>query len=689
MKKLILGLAVLVGTAFFVPTTQILADNIGNANANSSPLKQKVDEKNGKSSSSTTTPKSSLGTNVKNGLGKDVKETNSLKANTSAPAKTEDVIKTELGKPDMDWVNSNILKNYKLYHQDSSLTDFSSGAAHIATDLFTAINLDIVYPLFDKALSTMFNLTGITTGINNVLTSVGQYSQKAWQSDAMKGLLYLAFGVGLVWTFARSIKSGGGLKSILTLLVIAILGSAWVGAGSTVLSTINTLTSNAQTAVFVATSNIDNDSFSDTGTSFQATLRYNYFTKAVERPFFLGNYGVATMADAEKNNDEMGNPYRLIGGNVDDSTLSEFAYKNVYIKKKGGQEWYQVAIALMSPVMSVAYGVPLLMIGLANLLVQLGAILMYYLAPFTIMISLIPKFANSALKTAMGALGLLFAKVGLLFGIMFISWVGNVTDTVIPPTNSASSMLNSIVYIVLMILLWKNKSWLVQTITGSSVANSAMNKISMTRAGRKALGTANEMRNSANRMYQGARNGIKRGKDMKDNFKDKHSDDFDDDELRDEIEQEEQAKRKQARKDYLAKDMAKHQAQVKKDRASRLKNAMPNQDATSNTSQLKVNDLPDNNGTHSRAIADEVKLPRYQRSKELKKVPETSDSATEPTGRKPSKSYETGSKEAQKRREARSMVLKSKDDATHFNQRLQADNEQRKQNKQDLDKELR
>lgn len=688
MKKFILGLAVLVGTAFFVPTTQILADNIGNANANSSPLKQKVDEKNGKSSSSTTTPKSSLGTNVKNGLGKDVKETNSLKANTSAPAKTEDVIKSNLQYHKIDWVNSNILKNYKLYHQDSSLTDFSSGAAHIATDLFTAINLDIVYPLFDKALSTMFNLTGITTGINNVLTSVGQYSQKAWQSDAMKGLLYLAFGVGLVWTFAKSIKSGGGLKSILTLLVIAILGSAWVGAGSTVLSTINTLTSNAQTAVFVSTSDIKG-AYSDTGDSFQATLRYNYFTKAVERPFLLGNYGVATMDDAEKNNDEMGNPYRLIGGNVDDSTLSEFANKNVYIKKKGGQEWYQVAIALMSPVMSVAYGVPLLMIGLANLLVQLGAILMYYLAPFTIMISLIPKFANSALKTAMGALGLLFAKVGLLFGIMFISWVGNVTDTVIPPTNSASSMLNSIVYIVLMILLWKNKSWLVQTITGSTVANNAINKISMTRAGRKALGTADEMRHSANRMYQGARNGIERGRDMKDNYKDKHSDEFDDDALRDEIEQEEQAKRKQARKDYLSKDMAKHQAQVKKDRASRLKNAMPNQDATSNTSQLKVNDLPDNNGTHSRAIADEVKLPRYQRSKELKKVPETSDSATESTGRKPSKSYETGSKEAQKRREARSKVLKSKDDTTHFNQRLQADNAQRKQNKQDLDKELR
>lgn len=607
---------------------------------------------------------------------------------SSASDYPEGVIKSNLQYHKMDWVNSHILQNYKFYHQDSSLTDVSSGAAHIVTDLFTAINLNIVYPLFDKALSTMFNLTGITNGINGVLTSVGQYSNKAWQSDALKGLLYLAFGVGLVWTFAKSIKSGGGLKSILTIVVIAVVGSAWVGAGSTVLSTINTLTSNAQTAVFVSTSDIKG-AYSDTGDNFQNALRYSYFEQAVERPFLLGNYGVGTMADAEKGNDKMGNPYRLIGGNVTDNVLAEFAKNNSYIKKNGGQEWYQVAIAFMSPVMSFAYGVPLLMVGLANLLVQLGAILLYYLAPFTIMISLLPKFANSALKTAMGALELLFAKVGLLFGIMFITWVGNVTDIVVPPTNSASSMLNSIVYIVLMILLWKNKSWLVQTITGSSVANNAMNKISMTRAGRKALGTANEMRNSANRMYQGARNGIKRGRDMKDNYKDMHIDDFDDDELRDEIEQEEQAKRKQARKDYLSKDMAKHQAQVKKDRASRLKNAMRNQDTPHDTPQSGGNDLPDNNGTHSRAIADEVKLPRYQRSKELKKVPETSDSATEPTGRKPSKSHETGSKEAQTRREARSKVLKSKDDTTHFNQRLQADNEQRKQNKQDLDKELR
>lgn len=225
---------------------------------------------------------------------------------SSASDYTENVIKSNLEKRKMDWVNSHILQNYKLYHQDSSLTDFSSGAAHIMTDLFTAVNLNIVYPLFDKALSTMFDLTNITDGINKVLSSVGKYSQKAWQSDAMKSLLYLAFGAGLVWTFAKSIKSGGGLKSILTILIIAVVGSAWVSGGSTVLKTINTLTSNAQTAVFVATSDIDDSGYTSTGDDFQRTLRYAYFEKAVERPFLLGNYGVATMADAEKGNDKMG-----------------------------------------------------------------------------------------------------------------------------------------------------------------------------------------------------------------------------------------------------------------------------------------------------------------------------------------------------------------------------------------------
>lgn len=183
---------------------------------------------------------------------------------------------------------------------------------------------------------------------------------------------------------------------------------------------------------------------------------------------------------------------------------------------------------------------------------------------------------------------------------MFVSWVGNVTDVVVPVKGSASAMLNSIVYITLMILLWKNKSWLVQTITGSSVANNAMNKISMTKAGRKALNATGEMKNRANQLYSGARSGLNQGKQWRDNYQTKHNSEFDDNALRDELRSEQQAQRKQDRKEYLAKDMQKHARKIRKQRAERL-NKMKQQNNQTNVAK----DNTDN-------------PPRYQRSKKLK-----------------------------------------------------------------------
>ncbi|MDI6498880.1 hypothetical protein QMA60_09395 [Leuconostoc suionicum] len=663
MKRMLIILAVLLGTAFFVPQSLVFADGtIGSANANSS-----VIGKNNQSSLNTDT----------------TKQTNSLSTDGSPANQSESTIRDKLGEttgsPDMNWVTSNILANYKMYHEDGSITDFALGASHIVTDLFTAINLNIVYPLFDQSLSTMFDLTNITNGVNNILTDVGQYTKSSWQSKAFKGLLYLAFGVGLVWVFAKTFNHGGGLKSILTVLVIAIIGTAWVGSGSTVLQTINTLTSQAQTQVFTATSNINQTSFSDTGDSFQNALRYVYFEKAVARPFALGNFGQADVASAYQNKDKQGNPYRLIGGNVDDKVIASFASKNHYISKDGGLEWYQSAIAFMSPVMSVAYGVPLLMIGLANLLVQLGAVLLYYLAPFTILISLLPKFANSALKTAMGALGLLFAKVGLLFGIMFVSWVGNVTDVVVPVKGSASAMLNSIVYITLMILLWKNKSWLVQTITGSSVANNAMNKISMTKAGRKALNATGEMKNRANQLYSGARSGFNQGKQWRDNYQTKHNSEFDDNALRAELQAEQQDQRKQNRKEYLAKDMQKHARKIRKQRAERLKK-MKQQKHQTNESKHE----PDNTA-------------RYQRSKKLK--------ANKVTAQEYVAQESRPEKNTAPRTRSRYIVRNTTSAITHqpylrakklkksspndFNQKLQQNIDQHQQRKERLEQELK
>ncbi|WP_223318693.1 CD3337/EF1877 family mobilome membrane protein [Leuconostoc mesenteroides] len=461
MKRIRVVLAVLLGTAFFVPASVIVLPNI-------TPVVR--------------------ADNIVDDVNKAVKDV--VDDVTGKPQYTSDEIKKHLSHNDIDWVNQNILKNFGAYNQGGGITDFALNTAHTLSDIFMSVNLYVVYPIFDVALSKMFDLANITTGINDVFSSVQTFTKQTWAGEVFKQLLYLSFGVGVVWAFIKSVTSGGGLKAILSVLLVAVLGGAWIGAGGTVLTKVNTITSTAQTVIFTETTSAGNKY---TGTNdFQSKIRGVFFDKAVVRPYMLANFGKTALAQGEKQGS-----YRLIGGKVTGDTVSDLAKHNDYLSKDGGYEWYQVAVSGMSSLMSLAYGIPLLMIGLFNLVLQLGAILLYYLAPFTVLLSLIPKFANSALKTALGAIGMLFGKVGLLFAIMFVSWIGNITDTIIPVTSSATALLNSVVYFLLMYLMWKNKTFLVQTITGSSMANQALNKISLTRAGQQAITAGSEMADSA------------------------------------------------------------------------------------------------------------------------------------------------------------------------------------------------
>lgn len=460
MKRIRVVLAVLLGTAFFVPASVIVLPNI-------TPVVR--------------------ADNIVDDVNKAVKDV--VDDVTGKPQYSEEKIKNMLNANNIDWVNQNILKNFGAYNQGGGITDFSLNTAHTLSDIFMSVNLYVVYPIFDVALSKMFDLANITTGINDIFGSVQTFTKQTWAGEVFKQLLYLAFGVGIVWSFVKSVTSGGGFKAIMSVLLVAVLGGAWIGAGGAVLTKINNMTSTAQTVIFTETTS--SGAYSNTK-KFQDVVRAQFLEKSVIRPYMLANFGKTALAQGEKQGS-----YRLIGGKVTGDTVSDLAKHNDYLSKDGGYEWYQVAVSGMSSLMSLAYGIPLLMIGLFNLVLQLGAILLYYLAPFTVLLSLIPKFANSALKTALGAMGMLFGKVGLLFAIMFVSWIGNITDTIIPVTSSATALLNSVVYFLLMYLMWKNKTFLVQTITGSSMANQALNKISLTRAGQQALNAGSEMADSA------------------------------------------------------------------------------------------------------------------------------------------------------------------------------------------------
>ena len=628
----------------------------------------------------------------KEALAKDKADGKAVDEGTTQPKYSEKDIKTVLGANDIDWINKNISKNFTVYYQSGSLTDLGLSSAHLVASLFMSLNLYIIYPLFDTALSKMFDLTNITQGINTIFSNVQQFTKQTWAGAVFKQLLYTAFGLGLVWVFIQSVKSGAGLKAILSVLLVAIIGSTWISAGGTVLTKVNNFTSQAQTAVFTEIDSSD-QTYSSTD-DFENKIRKTFFEKAVIRPYTLANFGTTNLDASEKDGS-----YRLIGGKADSDVIDALAKSNDYLSKDGGEEWYQASVGLMAPIMSLAYGIPLLMIGVFNLILQLGAILLYYLSPFTVLLSLLPRFSNSALKTGLSALGLLFAKIGLLFGIMFVSWVGTVTDTIVPVTNSASALLNSIVYIVLMVLLWKNKSFLVQTVTGSSMANQALNKIQLTQAGQRAMLAGSEMVSSTKHGLENVKGFSGRhAKDkLEDKSKGKDNEDYDENRDRrgnapDEQEMRElEEQRRQERAQRLA-DEAERQRQRDDDE----------QDIGYNTDRSADEDYTDRRGS-----GDDDDLPTYKRTPYLIRDKATEDNHGNGSN-EPDRSFnrgrilddESSEKLAEKRREARSQVLKSSatpksmpvdddklqhrnfDEAAHHQEQVTQDEEK------ELDKEL-
>ncbi|MCT4405365.1 hypothetical protein EFT43_10725 [Leuconostoc falkenbergense] len=586
----------------------------------------------------------------KEALAKDKADGKAVYEGTTQPIHTEKTIKDKLKYNDIDWINKNISKNFTVYYQSGSLTDLGLSSAHLVASLFMSLNLYIIYPLFDTALSKMFDLTNITQGINDIFSNVQQFNKQTWAGEVFKQLLYTAFGLGLVWVFIQSVKSGAGLKAILSVLLVAIIGSAWISAGGTVLTKVNEFTSTAQTAMFTET-NSQTQQYTGVDT-FEKSIRKTFFEKAVIRPYTLANFGTTNLDASEKDGS-----YRLIGGKSDSDVVDALAKSNDYLSKDGGEEWYQASVGLMASIMSLAYGIPLLMIGIFNLILQLGAILLYYLSPFTVLISLLPRFSNSALKTGLSALGLLFAKIGLLFGIMFVSWVGTVTDTIVPVTGSASALLNSIVYIVLMVLLWKNKSFLVQTVTGSSMANQALNKIQLTQAGQRAMLAGSEMVNSTKHGLENVKGFSGRHAKDKSEDKSKGKDDEDYDENRD--------RRGNAPDEQ---EMRELEEQRRQERAQRLADEAERQRQRDDDEQdigYNTDRSADEDYTDRRGYGDDDELPTYKRTPYLIRDKATEDNHGNGSN-EPDRAFnrgrilddESSEKLAEKRREARSQALK-------------------------------
>ncbi|GAK31907.1 ABC-type antimicrobial peptide transport system, permease component [Weissella oryzae SG25] len=384
----------------------------------------------------------------------------------------KDEVLKHLNNQDIDYINAKLISNYIPYYQKPADSfDFSTLTAHTLANLFTSLNHDIVYAVFDKAFSLLFDLTNVQNSTNDLYTETGTFNSAFFKNKAFKELLYLAFAAGVVTVFIKQIKDRGGIKILLISLACFVLGSAWIAGGGTVLKKINNLTSTAEVTAFQATNSTSNVI---QVSNFQQTIRYQYFKQTIERPFYEENFN--TTENKDINTKKVGDPIDFIRGAIDNNS-EDVPDKNPNMNKDGKKSWYQFIVAFVSPTMSAAYGVPLFAIGVVNVALQFASVMLYFFAPFAVLMSLFPRFALSGIKTVMGAIFILFGKVFLILGIVLLNWVQGFTDHLVPPTDNGGAILNALLYITFLYLVWRNKGRIFGMLTGSSVAERVADKV--------------------------------------------------------------------------------------------------------------------------------------------------------------------------------------------------------------------
>ncbi|MCP9356714.1 hypothetical protein KBX49_01800 [Liquorilactobacillus satsumensis] len=380
-------------------------------------------------------------------------------------AATSSSIKDILAGYDMNKILST-LDSFNPYMEKAGLTDVTLKAITALTGFFWEINR-FVFKIFDFSLQMMFGATSINNGINTLIDKISNLSGQLWDSLFGKfGIILFVISIlSAFYVFAFK-NERDGLKRMFLTIVIVGFSAVWFKNSSYMLQTFNSISTTAQSSLMT----LDN-SQAVKNADATSIVRKNFFEKSIERPYYLMNYGKTDITNVQKSNE---NPYEFLSSNYDkdSDSISEkvSASNNKYLKEN--YMYYKILIALMSPLVSISYGIPLFAIGFLNLCVQIFALILSLILPIMALLSLIPKYSGSLFNGLMDVILLFFSKACLVLGILAINVCQEIVDIIIPPSSYAGYFVNALILWLIMFFGWKNRSYLIKRFSGGRISSS-------------------------------------------------------------------------------------------------------------------------------------------------------------------------------------------------------------------------
>lgn len=351
--------------------------------------------------------------------------------------------------------------------------DTQSNMIHGVTNVLYSLQ-KIAWGFVDSALKFMFEADALKE-LTNTITEMTNQLWATFRDNYVPLVIVISLCmIGMTFVLKSSQQA---IKQLGKLMLVLFLSMTWFANGKNLLTTFNDFASNLQADIMASAGNTDfmNDINTTDGdmTDSVTVIRNLYFDQVIQKPYYLMNYGTASAKEIEENSD-FGNPNDLLRESSNEE--SSESIKQTYEKQSDSNSYltpdkvtYKFTVAFFSSLTLVLYSLPLFVIAFCNLLLQLGALLMYYALPLLALISLIPQYSNAIINGMVKVIQLLLMKGVLGLGILVVSLLTLVVDTLFAPTAIAMFLLNMVVKGLTLIVSWKYRDKIMQVITNNLV----------------------------------------------------------------------------------------------------------------------------------------------------------------------------------------------------------------------------
>ena len=323
----------------------------------------------------------------------------------------------------------------------------------------------------DYVIDKLFSLNLLEGVLPDLFSTTGAIYNKLF---SVVGILLFTFVIVISVKdfFEKGISKALIRFGIFTLIYVGSM--TFFADGANKVQEVNTLSQNVQGQLVDLTSgsltkNTGNISETLLGSNQQldgtSNIRNLIFDEFVIKPYALLNFG---KTDVTK---EQFESYLVKSGEIfDQKKTDEIADK---IKKESEKNSYltsdrmteKIAVLLNTFIMLIVIGTAVLIIGVANILIQLLIYGILFLFPSLLFLALIPNM-HHLLKNGFMLLGTLFAsKIGIGFGFGLLFSILNLLDSFFVVTNIVTMIVGLFVKVLLGLFIWKNKGQIVRSLT--------------------------------------------------------------------------------------------------------------------------------------------------------------------------------------------------------------------------------